>query len=182
MIGKNEATYKEKIVAENTQWNKTAAKQAHKLRQQAQNIYNQYTIEPTEVDGTLVKSRLEALWYEELKHSESFECIECVKVPVWIVGPYGKFLSNYQPDFVIKTSNGERIFVELKPNKKLCLADDRQQRALELNPRMKFIVIGGYPYSKRGVTVRLLTGAKEVVYENAPICSILELLECGSCT
>jgi hypothetical protein len=58
------------------------------------------------------------------------------------------------------------------------MEDDRQKRALELNPGYKFAVIGGYPYSKKGVTVRLLTGKKEIVHKNVQVCDVLKFMEC----
>lgn len=159
-----------------------AAKEAHKLRQENQAHYEKFNVEPTEVDGTVFNSRLEALWFEELKDCDSFKCAECVKVPVWIQGPYGQILGNYKPDFLIETDTGDRVLVELKPTKELAMADDRQRRALELNPKMKFLVIGGYPYESRGVFVKMMTGTKEIQHKNVPVCGILELLgcECGT--
>jgi hypothetical protein len=154
------------------------SKKAHELRQKQQEGYNEFNVEPTEVNGTPVRSRLEALWIEELSDCDSFKCVECVKVPVWIDGPYGKILGNYQPDLLIETAEG-KILVELKPTKKLALIDDRPKRALELNPKMKFMVVGGYPYSQRGVTVRLLTGDREKVYNEVNVCQVLEFLGCN---
>lgn len=158
---------------------KAEAKKAHQKRQKNQERYDSFNVEPSEVNGIQVKSRLEALWVEELSDCEHFVCVECEVVPVWIQGPYGKFLSNYKPDLIIENADG-KIFVELKPTTDLCLEDDRQQRALELNPKMKFLVIGGYPYSKR-LTVRLMTGKQEKVFKNVSICQVLQLLgcECG---
>lgn len=157
-----------------------AAKKAHKQRQETQKQYDKFNIEPSTLDdGTEVRSRLEALWVAEIDSCESFHCLECVQVPIWIDGSYGRFLSNYTPDLVIYLSDGSTTFVELKPNHKLAMADDRQKRALELNPSYKFVVIGGYPYSKRGVTVRMMTGTKEIVHKYVPVCDVLRLLECG---
>lgn len=158
--------------------NKKESTAAHKLRQKNQEYYDSHNVEPTEVDGQAFRSRLEALWYEEFKDCDSFHCVECVQVPVWIDGPFGKFLSNYKPDLTIYLADGSTAFVELKPNHDLAMADDRQKRALELNPRYKFVVIGGYPYSKRGVTVRMLTGKKEFVKKNVQVCDVLKFLEC----
>lgn len=153
-------------------------KEALKLRQQNQEYYDAHNVEPTEVEGQVFRSRLEALWYEELKNCESFSCVECARVPVWIDGPYGKFLSEYKPDLTIETTDGLVVYVELKPNHKLAMADDRQKRALELNPKYRFIIIGGYPYTKRGVTVRMMTGKQEVVHKYVKVCEVLSLLEC----
>lgn len=161
-----------------TKEEKKAAKQAHKLRQENQKHYDQFKVESTEVEGLVFRSRLEALWYEELKDCESFMCFECVQVPVWIDGPYGKFLSTYSPDFSISLADGTSVFVELKPNHKLAMEDDRQKRALELNPKYRFVIIGGYPYTKRGVTVRMLTGKNEDVHKYVKVCDVLSFLEC----
>lgn len=154
-------------------WDKVA-NEAHQLRQQNQEAYDATNVEPT--DG--YRSRLEALWVAEMDQCESLHCVECVRVPVWITGPYGKFLSNYTPDLVVDTPDG-RVFVELKPNEELALADDRQKRALELNPRYRFVVIGGYPYQGRGVTVRMLTGDKEIIHKKVQVRQVLSLLGCG---
>jgi hypothetical protein len=156
---------------------KKAAKKAHQLRQKNQEYYDSHNVEPTEVDGQVFRSKLEALWYEEFKNCDSFECFECVQVPVWIEGPFGKFLSNYKPDLVVVTKAG-KIFVELKPNHDLAMADDRQKRALELNPRYKFVVIGGYPYTQRGVTIRMLTGKNESVTRYVKLPDVLAFLGC----
>lgn len=151
---------------------------AHQLRQRNQDYYDSHNVEPTEIDGQAFRSRLEALWFEEFKDCESFHCVECIQVPLWIEGPFGKFLSNYKPDFTIYLADGSSVFVELKPNHELAMTDDRQKRALELNPRYKFVVIGGYPYTKKGVTVRLLTGKNELVYKNIKVCDVLKFMEC----
>lgn len=153
------------------------AKKAHKKRLAQKQSYKQ-NVEPTEVNGIVCRSRLEALWVEELSECESFKCIECVQVPIWIDGPFQRFLSNYKPDIMIEDVDGNQILIELKPTTKLAMGDDRQQRALELNPRMKFVVIGGYPYSKRGVTVRLLTGSKEIAHHKVDVCNVLDFLGC----
>lgn len=87
-------------------------------------------------------------------------------------------LSNYKPDFLFETATGDRVLVELKPTHELAMTDDRQKRALELNPKMKFAVIGGYPYDKK-ITVRMMTGDKEIVHRNVPLSAILDLLGCG---
>lgn len=150
------------------------AKEAHQLRQANQEAYNRFNTEPT--NG--YKSRLEALWISELEGCEHFFCVECVLVPVWVDGPFGRFLSNYKPDLVILNQSG-RILIELKPTRELALADDRQKRALELNPKYKFMVIGGYPFSQRGVTVRLLTGNREKVYDKINVCDVLGFLGCS---
>lgn len=155
-----------------------AAKEALKLRKANQDFYDAHNVEPMEVDGQVFRSRLEALWYDELKHCESLVCVECARVPVWIEGPYGKFLSEYKPDLTIETTDGSLVYVELKPNHQLAMTDDRQKRALELNPKYRFVVIGGYPYTKRGVTVRMLTGKNEVVHKYVKVCEVLKLLEC----
>lgn len=158
---------------------KDPIKRAHQLRQKNQQHYDAHTAEPTTLeDGTVVRSRLEALWIEALADCASFRCIECVQVPLWIQGGFGKFLSNYRPDLKIELTDGSVILVELKPTAELAMSDDRQQRALELNPKMKFLVIGGYPFSKKGVTVRMLTGKKEVVHQHVQVCDVLQLLEC----
>ena len=155
------------------------AKEAHALRQKNQKTYDSHNVEPTELaDGTVVRSRLEALWVAEFEGCDSFHCIECAQVPVWIEGSYGPFLSNYKPDLVIYLADGSSVFVELKPTHELAMADDRQKRALKLNPRYKFAVIGGYPYSKRGVTLRLLTGKQELIHKNVPVCDVLKFMEC----
>lgn len=155
---------------------KARSKKAHKARQQNQERYDAFNTEPTEVNGVLVRSRLEALWIEELSDCEHFSCVECFEVPVWIHGPYGTFLSNYKPDIIIENTDG-KILVELKPTTEMCLADDRQSRALELNPKMKFLVIGGYPYSTR-ITARLMTGNQEKVFKDLSSCDILRFLGC----
>ena len=155
-----------------------AGKQAHKKRQENQKYYDKFAVESTEIEGLVFRSRLEALWYDELKDCNSFTCFECIKVPVWIDGPYGRFLSSYEPDFHISLSDGSSVFVELKPNHKLAMDDDRPKRALELNPGYRFIIIGGYPYSKRGVTVRMLSGKKELVHKYVQVCDVLKFLEC----
>lgn len=152
------------------------AKKAHQQRQKNQERYESFNAEPTEVNGTLVRSRLEALWITELSDCGASFCVECKEVPVWIQGPYGTFLSNYKPDLIIENTDGT-IYVELKPTTELALEDDRQQRALELNPRMKFLVIGGYPYNKR-ITARLMTGKQEKVFKDASVCDILRFLGC----
>lgn len=151
-----------------------SAHEAHQIRQQNQEAYDSHNIEPT--NG--YRSRLEALWVAEFETCDSLQCVECVKVPVWIEGPYGKFLSNYVPDLVVETQEG-RVFVELKPNHDLAMADDRQKRALELNPKYRFVVIGGYPWSKKGVTVRMMTGTQEIVHKKVPVSQVLALLGCG---
>lgn len=155
------------------------SKKAQKLRNSNQEFYDNHNTEPTEVDGRVFRSRLEALWYEEFKDCESFECFECTEVPVWIDGPFGKFLSGYKPDLTISLSDGSKVFVELKPNHELAMADDRQKRALELNPRYKFVIIGGYPYSQRGVTVRMLTGKQEITHKKVQVQDVLKFMECG---
>lgn len=152
---------------------------AHKLRQANQEYYDSHNVEPTEVDGQVFRSRLEALWYEEFKDCPSFECFECARLPVWIDGPFGRFLSEYKPDLTIILGDGSKIFIELKPNHDLAMADDRQKRALELNPKYKFVVIGGYPYQSRGVTVRMMTGKKEINRKNVQVCDVLKLMECN---
>ena len=180
------------------------ANEAHKLRQQNQEYYDSHNVEPTEVDGQIFRSNLEAQWYQELKNCESFECFECVRLPIWIEGPFGRFLADYKPDLSIRLIKscesckgtgkrnrgncrtckgsgkvpGERILVELKPNHDLAMADDRQKRALELNPKVKFVVIGGYPYTQRGVTVRLLTGKKESVTRYVKVPEVLRFFDC----
>ncbi len=156
-----------------------ASKEALKQRQTTQKYYDRYKVESAEHEGLVFRSRLEALWYDELKDCESFTCFECVKVPVWIDGPYGRFLSNYEPDFHVTLVDGSSVYVELKPNHGLALADDRPNRALELNPKYKFVVIGGYPYSKRGVTVRMLTGKGETVHKYVQVPEVLKFLGCG---
>lgn len=150
------------------------SKKAHQLRQDRDKAYDKFNIEPT--DG--YRSRLEALWVAEFEGCDSLECVECTMVPVWIDGPYGRFLSDYKPDLTISLRDGSKVFVELKPNHKLAMEDDRQKRALELNPRYRFVVIGGYPYSKRGITVRMMSGSSEVMHEKVPVCEVLKLLEC----
>lgn len=156
-----------------------ARQEAHKLREANRKTYDATSVEPTEVDGRVFRSRLEALWYEEFKDCESFDCFECSLVPVWIEGPFGKFLSNYKPDLSIILKDGTKVFVELKPNHELAMADDRQKRALELNPRYRFVVIGGYPYQSRGVTVRMLTGKQELVHQKVQVCEVLKFMECN---
>lgn len=168
-----------KKVKKTTQRPSKEAKKAHKLRQQNQKYYDSHNVEPTETEGTVFRSRLEALWYDELKNCESFTCFECVKVPVWIEGPFGKFLSTYSPDLHISLADGSSVFVELKPNHDLAMADDRQKRALELNPKYRFVVIGGYPFSSRGVTIRMMTGKNEIVKKNVKLREVLTFLECG---
>lgn len=178
MIGKKEATHQEIRAAEQAQ----LSKKAHKKRQTNQERYDQFNIEPTTVEmengSVITKSRLEALWLEELKDCDSFKCVECIQVPLWIDGPFGKFLSNYKPDIIIELKDRQKIYLELKPTIELALADDRQQRALKLNPRMKMVVIGGYPYTKKGVLVRLLTGNEEIIHRDVSVCSVLEFLGC----
>lgn len=177
MIGKNEASPEEIRKAENKQ--RRASNKALKQRQERDAVYDKFNIEESTLkDGTVVRSRLEALWLDELTQCDSFECIECSQVPLWIDGIYGRFLSNYKPDVTLELSDGTRMFVELKPNHDLAMDDDRQKRALELNPKYKFVVIGGYPYSKKGVTVRLLTGKKEVVQKNVSVSDVLKFLGC----
>lgn len=156
---------------------KKEANKANKQRKERDANYQKFNVEPTEVNGVIVRSRLEALWIERLSTCESFKCSECVQVPLWINGVYGRFLTNYKPDLVIETEHG-RILVELKPTHEVAMADDRQKRALELNPSYKFVVIGGYPYSRRGVTVRMLTGKKEIVHRYVNVCDVLRFLEC----
>lgn len=153
---------------------KKVSEEAHQVRQKNQEAYDEFNVEPT--DG--YRSRLEALWVAELEECEFFQCVECELVPVWIDGPYGRFLSNYKPDIVIQNADG-KIFVELKPNHELAMADDRQKRALELNPKYKFMIIGGYPYQGRGVTVRMLTGKKESVNKDIQVSDVLKFLGCG---
>lgn len=156
-----------------------AGKRAHKQRQETQKQYDKFNIEPTTLeDGTELRSRLEALWVAEFETCDSFNCIECISVPLWIDGSYGKFLSSYTPDLSLTIADGTTVLVELKPNHKLAMADDRPKRALELNPQYKFIIIGGYPYSKRGVTVRMLTGKKELVHKYIQVCDVLKFLDC----
>lgn len=155
-----------------------AAKEAIQLRQQNQEYYDSHNVEPTELNGKVFRSRLEALWYDQLKDCESLSCVECARVPVWIDGPYGTFLSEYKPDLTIEMADRSIVYVELKPNHELAMADDRQKRALELNPKYKFVVIGGYPYSQRGVTIRMLTGKKEIVHQHVKVCDVLRFLEC----
>lgn len=155
-----------------------ASKEAHRQRETNQKYYDQFKVESTEIEGLTFRSNLEALWYDELKDCESFTCFECVKVPVWIDGPYGKFLSSYEPDFHITLTDGSSVYIELKPNHKLAMADDRPKRALELNPTYKFVIIGGYPYSQRGVTIRMLTGKKESIHKYVQIPEVLKFLEC----
>lgn len=177
MIGKSEASPEEIRKAEAKQ--RRASKKALKQRQERDAVYDKFNVEESTLsDGTVVRSRLEALWFDELSQCESFECVECSKVPLWIDGPYGRFLSNYKPDFTLELPDGTRMFVELKPNHDLAIEDDRQKRALELNPKYKFVVIGGYPYSQKGVTVRLLTGKKEVVQKNVSVSDVLKFLGC----
>jgi hypothetical protein len=154
-------------------------REARKLRKLNQEYYDSHNVEPTTLaDGTVVRSRLEALWIAEFENCESLTCFECVQVPLWIEGPHGRFLSNYAPDLSISLADGSTVYVELKPNHELAMADDRPKRALELNPRYRFVIVGGYPYSKRGVTVRMLTGTKEEVHEKVPVCDVLKFLEC----
>jgi hypothetical protein len=153
-------------------------KEAQKLRNANQKVYDSHKVEKIEVDGVVFRSRLEALWVAEFENCDSLHCVECVKVPLWITGPYGVFLGDYTPDLVIYNSDGSTSFVELKPNHKLAMADDRQKRALELNPAYRFVVIGGYPYSQRGVTVRMLTGKKESVNKNVKVPEVLKFLGC----
>lgn len=177
MIGKSEASSEEIRKAEAKQ--RRASNKALKQRQERDAIYDRFNVEESTLsDGTVVRSRLEALWLDELTQCDSFECIECSKVPLWIDGPYGRFLSNYKPDITLELNDGTRMFVELKPTHELAIEDDRQKRALELNPKYKFVVIGGYPYSQRGVTVRLLTGKKEVVQKNVSVSDVLKFLGC----
>lgn len=159
-----------------TDW-KTVSQQAHELREKNQEFYDSSNVEPTEHNGRVYRSRLEALWVAEFDDCDSLECVECVQVPVWIDGPYGRFLSNYKPDLVIQTGT-ERCFVELKPNKELAKADDRQHRAGLLNPKYRFVVIGGYPYESRGVYVRLVSGGKEMTVEKMPVDEVLKFLGC----
>lgn len=155
---------------------KKEIKEARQLRRENQKTYDNYNVE----EGEGYRSRLEALWVSEFENCDSLVCVECVQVPVWITGPYGRFLGSYTPDLVIESGpNRDRTYVELKPNHKLAMADDRPVRALELNPGYKFIVIGGYSYSKRGVTCRLLTGDKELVRKNVPVKEVLRFLGCG---
>lgn len=155
-----------------------AAKEAIQLRQQNQEYYDSHNVEPMILDGKVFRSRLEGLWYEQFKNCDSLVCVECSKVPVWIEGPYGRFLSDYKPDLTISLADGSQVYVELKPNHEVAMADDRQKRALELNPKYKFVVIGGYPYSKRGVTLRMLTGKKELLHKHVQVCDVLKFLEC----
>lgn len=151
----------------------------HQKRQDRDDAYEAFNVEPTVLaDGTIVRSRLEALWVEQLADCDSFKCIECVQVPLWIEGPYGVFLSNYKPDLKIELEDGSTVMVELKPTAALALDDDRQKRALELNPSYKFIVIGGYPYTRKGVTVRLLTGKQEKIFKSVSVCDVLKFLGC----
>lgn len=158
---------------------KKASKEAQKLRQKNQEFYDSHNVEPTEYNGQVFRSRLEALWVAEFEDCDSLLCVECVQVPVWIDGPYGRFLSTYKPDLIIESgSNRDRIYVELKPNKELAMADDRQKRALELNPKYKFVIIGGYPYQSRGVTIRMLTGTKEQVKDHIQVSEVLKFLGC----
>lgn len=155
-----------------------AGKKAHKKRVQIDKQYKQFNVETVEADDLVFRSRLEALWYDELKDCDSFVCFECVQVPLWIDGSFGRFLASYSPDFAIELTDGSTVFIELKPNHKLAMADDRQKRALELNPSYKFVIIGGYPYSQRGVTVRMLTGDKEVVNKRVQVADVLKFLGC----
>lgn len=157
---------------------KKASRKAAKTRKDIQKQYDQFHVESSEVDGLVFRSRLEALWYDELKDCDSLTCFECVQVPLWIEGSNGRFLGEYSPDFCITLVDGSTVYVELKPNHKLAVADDRQKRALEINPKQRFVVIGGYPYSKRGVTVRMLFGKKEEIHKNVQVCDVLRFLGC----
>lgn len=150
-------------------------KTPYQIRQEIDDIYRQSNVEPT--DG--FRSRLEALWVAEFEGCSEIICVECTRVPLWITGPYGKFLSNYNPDITVESKTGDRTFVELKPTTEMALTDDRPTRALELNPHYKFVVIGGYPYQGRGVTVRLLTGTQEKVYKQVSVPEVLKFLGCG---
>jgi len=154
---------------------KKVSDEAHQERKKRDAIYESHNVEPT--DG--YRSRLEALWVAQFEQCESFHCVECTKVPLWIDGPYGRFLSNYTPDLVIYLKDGSTVFVELKPNHELAVQDDRQKRALELNPRYKFAVIGGYPYESRGVTLRMLTGKQEQVHRYVQVSDVLKFMECN---
>lgn len=161
-----------------------AARKAHKERQGRDRIYKDHNVEEQEVtlpDGTViqVRSRLEALWLKRLAECESFVCFECTQVPVWIQGPYGQFLSNYKPDITVELADGSRVHVELKPTHQLAMADDRAKRAAELNPKMKFVVIGGYPYAGKGVTVRMITGKNEKVLKKVDPKDVLIFLGCS---
>lgn len=148
-------------------------------REKRNEDYEKFCVEPTALaDGTMVRSRLEALWIAEFINCDSFYCTECVPVPIWIDSRYGKFKGDYKPDLIIYLSDGSSTFVELKPNHKFAMADDRQKRALEITPEYRFVVIGGYPYSKRGVTVRMLTGKDEAVHRYVQVCDVLKFLEC----
>lgn len=151
-----------------------ASAEAHQARQQNQKAYDRFNVEAT--NGH--RSRLEALWVEQFERCDSLRCVECVFLPVFIDGPYGRFLSDYQPDLVIDLPDGSTVYVELKPNHELAMADDRQKRALDLNPEYRFVVIGGYPYSKRGVTVRMLTGLGEEVHKYIKVPQVLKFLGC----
>lgn len=157
---------------------KKAAKEATKIRQHTQDLYDKFTVEPAEIEGVVFRSKLEALWYEEFKGCDSFICFECVQVPLLIDGRFGQFQATYEPDFHIILSDNTSVYVELKPNHKLAMADDRQKRALDLNPKNRFVVIGGYPYSQRGVTVRMLTGDKESVHRYIQVAEVLSFLGC----
>ena|ERR1051325_2192012 len=124
------------------------------------------------------RSMLEASWIRELQHCP-FICYECRPIPCIQVGKNGPFVGNYLPDLLLEDSDGNEILCELKPTAEVAMADTRPERALAINPLLRFIVIGGEPRANGGFFVKLVSVEGIVTYENVELRQLMALFGCN---
>lgn len=131
-------------------------------------------------DGTEIQTRsmLEASWILELQHC-AFLCYECRPVPCKRLGKFGPFVGSYLPDLLLRDSKGDEFLCELKPTMTLANEDTRPERALALDPLLRFIIIGGEPHEPGGFFVKLLTSEGVKTYQGVSLYQLMNLLGCG---
>lgn len=128
--------------------------------------------------GNIVETRsmLEALWIAELEDC-SFQGYEPQTLTCAKTKGKKSYTGRYTPDLLIKDDHGP-IFVELKPDKEKCKDEKRPSGCLELDDSLRFMVIGGYPDSERGFTVRLITREIDKTYQNVTMAQLKILIGC----
>lgn len=130
------------------------------------------------LDGRIIvtRSMLEAVWIAELEDC-SFEGYEPQTLTCSKRKGNKSYTGRYTPDLLIKDDQGF-IFVELKPDKEKCQDENRPSGCLKLDESLRFMVIGGYPDSRNGFTVRLITKELDKTYQNVTMEQLRELIGC----